>query len=264
MPAGKSVQGLTEQTHSSVIVRINSKDRTSTSNSSTDFKVALGKEISDHNVKRVVLRSLNMPNFQYNVNSNNNRIQIESGADGVVSIQVAEGQYKTSELITLLEGLFNASFTNNLTITQNSINQLLTFSIDNGDTIRLFAPDETNNTLNTNLGITTTTALASTHDGNRMVRLNGLTLCHVESSELANSNYHSDQRNENFLATVQVVNEFGTYLYYEPSFSEINSINYPSHRKFHSIDIRLLDQDLNVIDIHNYNVEIEIIFYYLD
>ena len=264
MPAGKSVQGLTEQTHSSVIVRINSKDRTSTSNSSTDFKVALGKEISDHNVKRVVLRSLNMPNFQYNVNSNNNRIQIESGTDGVVQIQVAEGQYKTSELITLLEGLFNASFTNNLTITQNSINQLLTFSIDGGDTIRLFAPDSTNNTLNTNLGITTTTALASTHDGNRMVRLNGLTLCHVESSELANSNYHSDQRNENFLATVQVVNEFGTYLYYEPSFSEINSINYPSHRKFHSIDIRLLDQDLNVIDIHNYNVEIEIIFYYLD
>ena len=264
MPAGRSAQGITEQTHSSVVVRINSRDRTNQNDSTTNFKVSLGKEISDHSVKRVVLRSLNMPNFQYNVNSNNNRIQIESGTDGVVQIQVAEGQYKTSELITLLEGLFNASFTNNLTITQNSINQLLTFSIDNGDTIRLFQPDSTNNTLNTNLGITTTTALASTHDGNRMVRLNGLTLCHVESSELANSNYHSDQRNENFLATVQVVNEFGTYLYYEPSFSEINSINYPSHRKFHSIDIRLLDQDLNVIDIHNYNVEIEIIFYYLD
>jgi hypothetical protein len=205
-----------------------------------------------------------MPNFQYNVNSNNNRIQIESGADGVVSIQVAEGQYKTSELITLLEGLFNASFTNNLTITQNSINQLLTFSIDNGDTIRLFAPDETNNTLNTNLGITTTTALASTHDGDRMVRLNGLTLCHVESSELANSNYHSNQRNENFLATVQVESEFGQYLYYQSDFAEQNSVNYSSHRKFHSIDIRLLDQDLNVINIHDYDVELEIILYYLD
>ena len=184
MPAGRSVQGITEQPHSSVVVRINSRDRTNQNDSTTNFKVALGKEISDHSVKRVVLRSLNMPNFQYNVNSNNNRIQIESGADGVVQIQIAQGQYKTSELITLIEGLFNASFTNNLTITQNSINQLLTFSIDNGDTIRLFAPDSTNNTLNNNLGITTTTALASTHDSDRMPRLNGLTLCHIESSEL--------------------------------------------------------------------------------
>ena len=264
MPSSRSVQGITEQTHSSVILRINSRDRTSTSNSSTDFTIPLGKEISDHNVKRVVLRSLNMPNFQYNLNSNNNRITIESGTDGAQTVTIAVGQYKTSELISLLEMLFSGVFTNNLTITQNSISQLLTFSIDNGDTIRLFEPDQVNNTLNNNLGIVNTTGLATTHDGNRMPRLNGLTLCHVESSELANSNYHSNQRNENFLATVQVVNEFGTYLYYEPAFSEINSINYPSHRKFHTIDIRLLDQDLNVIDIHDYDVEIEVIFYYID
>jgi len=264
MPSGRSVQGITEQTHSSVVVRINSRDRTNQNDSTTNFKVSLGKEISDHNVKRVVLRSLNMPNFQYNVNSNNNRITIESGTDGPQTVTVAIGQYKTSELISLLEMLFTGAFTNSLTITQNSISQLLTFSIDNGDTIRLFEPDQANNTLNYSLGITTTTALASTHDSDRMPRLNGLTLCHVESSELANSNYHSNQRNENFLATVQVTNEFSTYLYYEPSFSEINSINFSSHRKFHSIDIKLLDQDLNVIDIHDYDVEIEIILYYLD
>lgn len=250
-----------EQRHRSFILKVNSSHRTNDGDGTTDFKIQLGKEVSNFKVSRIVLRSLNFLNSMYNINQYNNVLELITGADGLISRTIPPGQYNLSALITELQNQFNAVLTNNLTIVQNTIQNTLTFSIDGGDIINF--SNQATSTLNSYLGIINQVAGASSITAQQTPRLNGLTSVIVESQALAPANYHSNTRNRNFLTSIQVSSDYGTYVNWESFTAELASHNYSRPRKLDStIDLRFLDQDENLIDIQSQNIELEIICYH--
>ena len=197
----------------------------------------------------------------YNINKYNNVLELITGADGLVSRTIPEGQYNITALITELQGQFNVDFTNNLTIVQNSIQNTLTFSIDNGDIINF--SNQNTSTMNSVLGIINQVAGAATITTQQTPRLNGLTIATIESQALSPANYHVNGINRNFLTSIQVAADYGTYVRWENFLAELASHNYAKPRKLDStIDIILRDQNENIIDIQQQPIELELILYH--
>jgi len=256
-----SRQANLEQRHRSFILKINSSHRSNVNDRTTDFKVQLGKEVSNFKISRIVLRSLNFLNTQYNINQFNNVLELITGVDGLVSRTITPGQYNLTALIAELQTSFNSVLTNNLTIVQNPIQNTLNFSIDGGDTIQFSS--QNSSTMNSVLGITTQEAAATTITTQQTPRLNGLTSVILESQALAPANYHSNGRNRNFLTSIQLASDYGTFSNWENFQAELASHNYAKPRKLDStIDITLRDQDENIVDIQGQDIELELILYH--
>lgn len=247
----------TEQNHFSCLVRLNSKDRIN--GTTTDFRVRLGNEFKNRNVKRIVISSVNFPNFQYNINANTNTLTINSTTEGTQNIVINQGQYSANQLITSLDTAINVAFTDTYTLTLNARTSGITVTNTTANTFTITPASS----MATILGFSTAQAPATTQTGIH-VRLNGLTQAYVRSNYLAIGNLHgSEQRERDYLSTVQVREPYGSYVYYEAPYSDISSIDYIRPRKVdNDIDIALLDQNEQVIDLHGYDIDLELIVYY--
>jgi hypothetical protein len=253
-------QGDAEKKLNSFILRVNSNARLLQSQSTTNFTIGLGQEVKNHNVKRIVLRSVSFGNFEYNINTKNQVLTLTTGADGAVTQTIPAGQYILSDLITRIQNIFNPLLTNSLTITQDPNTYLITFTISGGDTIQVVSTS----TMAPFLGYTTTDPLASSVLAQRVPRLNGLTSCFIRSTHLAKGQYHDDKRDKDLLTSIQVASDFGQYVYWESFQAELASVNYPRARKLDStLDFQFLDQNLQEIDLNGHNMDIELICYYL-
>lgn len=254
-----------EFSHFAHLLRINSKDRNNTNDTTTNFKVSIGPEVRQYNVSRIVLSQVNFPNFSYNINAHNKTLRLTTGTDGVVEYSNAEGQYTLSQLITSLETGFNALLTNNLTITQNANTQVLSFAIDGSDTIALSSVGTApTSTMSPYLGILSDVGAGATAVGPSSVRLNGLTQVFIKSNRLAKQNLSSgDGQTRDYLTSIQIPVDFGQFVYHELRDSELASINYQRSRKLDSeIDIELLDQNEQSLDLQGYDVDLQFIIYY--
>ena len=253
-------QNFIQERHRSFVLKINSADRTNPQDSTTNFKIELGKEVSNFKISRIVMRSCNFLNSMYNINQFNNTLELTTGTDGLVSKTITPGQYNLTNLIAEIISQFG-SLTNTLAIVQNAIQNTLTFSISGGDTIQFSS--QSTSTMNSVLGITAQQAAAASITTQQTPRLNGLTIATVESASLAPANYHGKGQNRNFLGSLQVSSDYGAYVYWENFQAELASHNYSRPRKLDStIDVKILDQDENQLDIQGQNIEIEVICYH--
>jgi hypothetical protein len=253
-------QGDAERKLHSFILRVNSNDRLLQTQSTTNFTIGLGQEVKNHNVKRIVLRSVSFGNFEYNINTKNQVLTLVTGADGSQTQIIPAGQYILSDLITTIQNIFNPVLTNTLTITQDPNSYLLTFAISGGDTIQVDA----SSTMAPFLGYTATDPLASSVIAQRVPRLNGLTSCFIRSTHLAKGQYHDNRRDKDILTSIQVASDFGQYVYWESFQSELASVNYPRARKLDStLDFQFLDQNLQEIELNGHNMDIELICYFV-
>lgn len=256
-------QSNTEYNHHSFKLRINSKDRISGTH--TDFTCGIGGEIRQHNIKRMVLHSVNIMNSDNNINSYASKLRVETGVDGVLNIVLTEGQYTITTLITALETAINALATNTVTITLDSLTSILTFSIDGGDTIGLFANDSNNNSnMSPVLGIIEDKSLSASVLCDRIVRLNGLTQLFLQSDRLSSMGFHdTSKESKNYFASIQVPVDYGQFLYWESDHSNLSNIDFVTHRKIDSvIDIKVLDQNENILDTKQ-DIDIQFTVYYI-
>ncbi len=137
------------------LVRIDNRDRTS--GSLYNFTVNFNDYLL-HNVQRMLLKSVYIPNTQYNVNSNKNELVYDAGA-GTQTITVTPGQYNLTELMAELTTEFAGAVppvtfgytfdtnTSKLNITTIPANQQYIYifarTVENGrDTERLAAAEE--------------------------------------------------------------------------------------------------------------------------
>ena len=253
-------QGDAEKKLNSFILRVNSNDRLLQSQPTTNFTIGLGQEVKNHNVKRIVLRSVSFGNFEYNINTKNQVLTLATGVDGVVSQTIPVGQYILSDLITRIQNIFNPALTNTLTITQDPNTYILTFAISGGDTIQV----DSSSTMAPFLGYTATSPLASSVVAQRVPRLNGLTSCFIRSTHLSKGQYHDNRRDKDILTSIQVASDFGQYVYWESFQAELASVNYPRARKLDStLDFQFLDQNLREIELNGHNIDIELICYFI-
>ncbi|MFA5151317.1 MAG: hypothetical protein WC554_02030 [Clostridia bacterium] len=96
---------LTEDTRykENITLIVNSKDRLSESNSSTDFKILLQEPIN--NVKKICLLGVYIPNMCYNIRSNvNDKLTFfENGSVNNISAVLNPGIYSIDDLATHIE-----------------------------------------------------------------------------------------------------------------------------------------------------------------
>lgn len=250
----------TEFNHDSLLISLNSRNRVR--GTTTDFICHLGPEVRNYNFKRLVVKSVNFPNLQYNINSNNNVLRIVTDVDGVLTYNIPVGQYNITQLNNNLNSGLSALATNTITVSLGTTSNLLSVAIDVG-TVQVLS--DAVSTAAATLGFTQNSAVAASVTADRIIRLNGLTQVYIRSNALSVDNLHSsDGQAKSYLTSIQIREAFGSYVYYEPQFSEMASVNFKNRIKLDSdIDIQLLDQDENVLDIGTHDVDIELVGYYL-
>lgn len=103
---------------------IDSRDRLSYSNSSSDFTIELPEAIT--NIERVRLVAANVPNTIYNVRSTNNIIRWTRGS--AFTYTIPEGAYTVTNLLSTIQTGMNAADANSYTLTYSSTTYKVTIA----------------------------------------------------------------------------------------------------------------------------------------
>ena len=108
------------------LLRISSKDRADTSRSryNIDFRT---NDNELHQISRIVLKSIVVPNTQYNINLHTNTLYLPTSLSEVTKYTIKPGQYKTNDLITELKKVVNDTVGGGFNITQDPISFFINF-----------------------------------------------------------------------------------------------------------------------------------------
>ena len=104
------------------LLRISSKDRSSQSPS--QYNIDFNTNDNDlHQIKRITLKSVVIPNTQYNITQHNNVLYLPTTLTDATHYEISVGQYTTVELITTLKEVVDYNIApETINITQDSMN----------------------------------------------------------------------------------------------------------------------------------------------
>ena len=111
-------------------VVISSKYKTADSRSTTDFTYSIGQSLE---VSAVAIKSVSIPNVQYNINRTNNLLRVYYGdvvSPPFVDISLPEGQYDLTSFINALQTLIGTAISDTVSITQDITTGKLSISMD--------------------------------------------------------------------------------------------------------------------------------------
>jgi hypothetical protein len=236
----------TQHTNRSALIRLNSTDLSPFTATTNDGLYSMSDQ-QLHNVKYVVLKSVRIPNTQYNVNSNNNAWLFPNATKPAGDYLVPEGQYDISTLMTTLETLVGGG----LTITQDAVTQKLAF--DMGGPLFSLIGDASTNVFGYNILGTRSTVIDSAVSvtASSLPNLAGLRGVQIRSKTLAPFAHlsGSDGRLRRVFATVPITVDFGqTQTHEETDIDNLDFSDFASDhgRNLSQVDITLLDSDTNL------------------
>ena len=258
-------QQLDEKREQSRTLFISSDDQfAGESASNSDFVVYLKEKIDTQQVRRIIVKSIKVPNVFYNIRDSfgevNNAFVYDAGGVPKES-KVTPGQYTLTELLAALKLQMDIDVGAAVTIVENTITHKLTFSTA---AITLNIDFGQSSGLNYALGFSAATATAISVTAPSTYDISGLTEVFIQSRALA----HSNGVDGNFgvvpiLDSISLVDAaFGSYASRETSDSEVNEIRYPRPTNLSKIDIALVDRVGNVLDIGVSDMSIAIKMYY--
>lgn len=248
-----------EHTSMSKLMTIHSKDRQTLSMTSSNFLIDLGTSTKVNQVKRVTIRRVKIPNTEYNINSKNNKLNVESTLNGTLNLTIPIGQYTTAELLTEIKTLYDAANAPSvITFIQNSKTGIISWSISSDtiyfDSASILAPY---------LGIKTTVAASAGATFDMPPNLYGLTSVKILSNEIANCNsVTSKQEYSNILCVVPIKVAYGQYDHYEPQDHELSAIKYKVPKDLRYIDIIILDENDKQVNFNGFDIEIQLKMWY--
>ena len=234
------------------LVRIDNRDRTS--GSLYNFTVNFNDYLL-HNVQRMLLKSVYIPNTQYNVNSNKNELVYDAGA-GTQTITVTPGQYNLTELMAELTTEFAGAVppvtfgytfdtnTSKLNITTNPATTLFGTQSSMAELIGL---------QNTDIGP------SAIHQMPFVVNLTGLQKVYIASNALAKGVVLSSSDKVQFPIWTEIAITVPYGQVQHRILSQLNSIDESTHSVPYNVstaDIRLYDQDLNDLDLNGASVQL--------
>jgi hypothetical protein len=223
------------------LLRISSKDRSVESKSryNIDYRT---NDNDLHSVKSVILKSVIIPNTQYNINTNNNTFRFVNSVTAADEFTVPEGQYNITTLISVLE-----SFVTGLSITQNAVTQKLTFALSGG-TFNI----ETTNLMSKVLGFETTGTGLSTYTSDNMANLRGLEHVYILSQVLSSNSgmISNDKEKQNIFCDIPCRSAFGQNIVMDEDNNSLDFITFHNHKNISSINVKLIDQNSNEIDLN--------------
>jgi len=234
------------------LIRISSKDRNIfQSKSTTDFFVGI-RSLKLQKVQSVALKYIRFVNASSNVNKNNATIRFTYNSVDYKD-DITWGQYNINDLVSEVESKINALITPDvITMTFNVAAQRVTISSPQLMTI-LFE----DNLIFQMLGYKTDVIDQNILDADALPNLSGLNEIYLYSDALASSHMVDSKSDlKNILTVVPVDVSYGAIQSYNSP--EINSDRIVYNRLYDisSIDVKLLDCEMKVIDLQGLDIEI--------
>jgi len=240
------------------LLRINSADRSNDSASTTDFTVDYPNVQVLAKIVSVVVKHVSFPNVFYNITSNNNVLKHEGLAGVVITTVVPVGSYTLSSLTAFLA-------TELITIVQDPLTFLLTFTASVGFPLRIYGPED-GSTLAPYLGIPATTPLnTSDFTAPNAPKLQGVQHVHIASKFLSKGNNMIDANTSQEIPVVAIIPcdvPVGSIKHYETFHEMLDVINYESEQTLQTIDIKLYDDERNLLDLLGQDISIVLKIYY--
>ena len=231
------------------LLAITSKERTTDSKSSSNFSYSIGMALE---VDTIAIKSISIPVTQYNITSLNNFLYTTVGAlESKILLPV--GQYTLTQLINYLVDVFN-SYGVTLTIIQNPITYKLELTTNLAFT---WYPEST---LLPTLGINTNMPLIITtsYDCTALPQLQGIKNFYILTKILSqgSNGLFVNGVNEALQTNVPISVPFGLVQHYEPKILDTNIITFKSPVNIQYLDIRIVDSNLNEVDLNGSEVEL--------
>ena len=204
----------------STLVVINSAQRNSDSISSSNFTYNIGQSID---ATSIAVKSISIPVTQYNVvYPNNGLVYYVSGNPFIITI--APGQYTTNQIIAIIVPLFLSQAGITMVVTQNiytnklSFNSVIPFQFLQGDDKNFYVLS-------------------------KVLSSGGFGLFNSGVREALQTN-------------VPINVPYGSVQNYEPAIFENNIITFASPINIQFLDIRIVDSNLNVVDLNGGEIEL--------
>jgi hypothetical protein len=231
------------------LLRISSKDRSPQSNSRYDIEFNTNDN-DLHQIKRITLKSVVIPNTQYNINKYNNTLYFPTSHTATTDYVIKQGQYTTSELITAINTAVNAVISPAvLQITQDLADQKLTFTLSAGT---MDIHDDTQNRMAKVLGIDTGLNGVSVYVCDHLPNLSGLGHIYISSQALSNHTQmiSHDKQKQNVFADVTMKVGFGQSQYTDEDSNSLDYVVFPGLKNISRLDIKLMDENNNELDLN--------------
>ena len=237
----------------STLVVINSAQRNSDSISSSNFTYNIGQSID---ATSIAVKSLSIPVTQYNVvYPNNGLVYYVSGNPFI--IVVPPGQYSTNQIIAIIVPLFLSQAGLTMVVTQNAYTNKLSFN--SVIPFQFLQGNDTIYRLLTLLGEPSVdTGVVSTLNFTYTPNLGGLKNYYVLTKVLSSGGFglFSQGVKEALQTNVPINEVYGGVQLYTPHILENNIITFPSPINIQFIDIKIVDSNLNVVDLNGGEIEL--------
>jgi hypothetical protein len=250
------------------IVVISSSDKEDSSQSNSDFVVALQEKYYTQGVNKIQVKEISLPNVFYNIRGSgtlrNNRLLINE--DGIyVPFTIPEGQYVISDLgtppandlLTTIENLVNPVVALNgasVSLDFDAVSQKVIWNWTFGGVPYGFVPKSEGNLMADVLGIAEgdeSQVGNTTQTPSYTPALNGYNMVYVQSKDLGESN--GIDGDFGLIPLVESVSlhdsPFGSYAYKQSNDSELAEVRYENPRNLNRINITLRDVEGNKLDI---------------
>jgi len=249
----------------SKLLRISSKDRLNPTNENRyDFEVGLDDYFL-HQVKKVVVKSIIIPNTSYNITDKNNKLIIDyNGVIKLIALQT--GQYTSFELEDAIITAF-ALIGVTLTIAENQYTKVYELTFDQVTSI-ISITNSLNTygqlgTLHRVLGLdvldTNDTPSGLTYTAPHLRDLSGLKKVYIGSNTLGNTTslISSDKTKRNIFTEVDIEAKWG-YIEHRviDDLNNIDEHTYYAPKDISVIDISLYDQNLEPLDLNGHEFEL--------
>jgi len=237
----------------SVLIYINSDDRTPESKSTSDFMVSYGNNNKLSRVRNFFIKSISIPNVSYNVylaspEYNVPEVNVFTYSSG--SITVTPGFYNMTQLINAIVS-DPLAIADGMSITVNPITGMLTFTTTSP--VSYFNLDD-GNSMARLLGIDiSSVAPGLSFTANNLPDLSGINNVFVSSNALSGSATQMIQLKTNKPYVIDIpINEaaHGFYLNYETQHYELDEIAASAYFNLNTVDIQLYGPYGRLIDLH--------------
>lgn len=218
------------------ILIINSKDKlgSSASEYDADFKLPSDCQQCHH----IQFKEMSFTNLLYNITSSNNRLDYEFNALNS-SVTITPGYYDLATLTTALN-----SAQSDLVFTANNVTKKYDVTSVSASYIRLTG------TINKVIGFTTLQTASTAYSGNQPFNLIRTNYIHVLTEGLADSDnvLSSDGKRYGIIASVPLTLPYGYVVTRSEDKDSSDESIMNSHINLSLINIKLVDDDFNVIE----------------
>ncbi len=247
------------------IIVINSRDKISGTNS--NFRVQIQDSISQE-VLKILVKDVFVPNQFYNVDADNNTLDLNQNSLGLVQAVVTPGQYNIDELIVALKTAIDAVLIDGavVAITKNTNTNQLTFTFTGGipanDNVSFLDTSTIKELIGFNTTIPENAVLTMPNPWN----LNPLQYVQIHSQALA-SNHGMDAGANTTIGLLENVSlnqtPFGGVAHRSNADDELAEIIYDDQRTLNQIDIKIRNASGKILELpENHHITIMVKAYF--